>query len=655
MIRLPISLVLSALFLCISCGESDKKLTIHDKTATIAILEDSRDMGRGELLEYLSDPDPETRVRAVQALGRIEWPGTAIQIARLLADSVESVRLETAFALGQLQDSNSIFPLVDHLRTEASVDVKCALIEALGKIGNPVTSSTITSFATDPDPRIRSHVALALSHLQKHGSTRDLIELSRDSVDDVQWKAVFALSRTGDSTAIGRLRWCLKDSVDLMRQYAARGLDMLQDSASLRNLTDRLRREKDDMVKATLIRTIGHVGDRKALKSLLNVLSGKNRDHIKAEAIAAIGMLKLDKAFAKLTPFLDDENRVLQRNAIVAIAKVNPDYFMENVGSYLDGADWFIKFGIIDGLAAVGTEQAYAMVVELLGDSDVRVRRKALDAMIAFESEDVIDHAAEALDHPDFSVAITAIGIIDSLKDRSFTEQMADAYDRHARDEDPDLRLTVVETFSKWVDSTSPDPKIVDLFNLALEDSDYLVREAAVAGFLKIGEDRSSKLGHFETDITYDNYANIYERWTTNPKAVIKTNRGSIKVELLYDVAPKTVANFVDLVTSGFYDQKIWHRVIPAFVIQAGCPRGDGWGGPGYTIRCEYNRKRYSRGTMGMARAGKDTGGSQIFIAHTALPHLDGRYTAFGQVISGMRVVDRIMVGDSIRTIEITE
>ena len=194
---------------------------------------------------------------------------------------------------------------------------------------------------------------------------------------------------------------------------------------------------------------------------------------------------------------------------------------------------------------------------------------------------------------------------------------------------------------------------MLDIFDRALDDSDYHVRKAAIGAFRKIGIDRSSALGVFDTDVSPENFDAIFNRFISNPTAVIKTNRGDITFELLYDVAPKTVSNFVDLARSGFYDQKIWHRVIPSFVIQDGCPRGDGWGGPGYSIRCEYNRKRYTRGTVGMARSGKDTGGSQFFIAHTTLPHLDGQYTVFGQVVSGMRTVDRIEVGDSIRTIEI--
>ena len=115
------------------------------------------------------------------------------------------------------------------------------------------------------------------------------------------------------------------------------------------------------------------------------------------------------------------------------------------------------------------------------------------------------------------------------------------------------------------------------------------------------------------------------------------------------------MASFVKLVRDGFYDGLIWHRVVSNFVIQGGDPRGDGWGGAGYTLRDEINTERYVRGTVGMPKAGKDTGGGQIFITHVPTPHLDGNYTIFGRVVSGMDVVDRIEVGDRIVRAELKQ
>lgn len=140
-------------------------------------------------------------------------------------------------------------------------------------------------------------------------------------------------------------------------------------------------------------------------------------------------------------------------------------------------------------------------------------------------------------------------------------------------------------------------------------------------------------------------------------QAIINTEKGRMVLDLFPNEAPGTVENFAKLARSGFYNGLTFHRVIPNFVIQGGCPRGDGTGGPGYTIKCETegNPHRHQRGTLSMAHAGRDTGGSQFFVCHAPQPHLDGVHTVFGQVTEGFDVLDAIRQGDRMTTVEITE
>lgn len=134
-----------------------------------------------------------------------------------------------------------------------------------------------------------------------------------------------------------------------------------------------------------------------------------------------------------------------------------------------------------------------------------------------------------------------------------------------------------------------------------------------------------------------------------NQQVLIKTNKGDIRIQLLVEDAPGSVSNFLKLVDSGFYSNKFFHRVVPQFVVQVGCPRGDGWGSLDWTQRSEFsNYQSYEAGTVGIASAGKDTEGVQFFITHCPTPHLDGRYTIFARVIQGMDVVNAINVGDRI-------
>jgi peptidyl-prolyl cis-trans isomerase B (cyclophilin B) len=141
--------------------------------------------------------------------------------------------------------------------------------------------------------------------------------------------------------------------------------------------------------------------------------------------------------------------------------------------------------------------------------------------------------------------------------------------------------------------------------------------------------------------------------------AKIITEKGEMQVEFYDKDAPGTVANFIKLATSGFYDGLTFHRVIPDFVIQGGCPKGNGSGGPGYTIPCELDGENqyHDRGVLSMAHAGRNTGGSQFFICHSRnnTAHLDRQHTCFGKVVEGVDVIDTIRQGDKILKIEVSE
>ena len=140
-------------------------------------------------------------------------------------------------------------------------------------------------------------------------------------------------------------------------------------------------------------------------------------------------------------------------------------------------------------------------------------------------------------------------------------------------------------------------------------------------------------------------------------EGIIKTNKGEMRVTFYEKDAPNTVANFVKLAKSGFYNGLTWHRVIPDFVIQGGCPKGDGTGGPGYKIDCELTGQNqyHDRGVLSMAHAGRNTGGSQFFVCHSRnnTAHLDRNHTCFAKVVDGLEVIDQIRQGDKIESIQV--
>jgi len=135
-------------------------------------------------------------------------------------------------------------------------------------------------------------------------------------------------------------------------------------------------------------------------------------------------------------------------------------------------------------------------------------------------------------------------------------------------------------------------------------------------------------------------------------RAIMETDKGTINIDFFDAEAPNTVKNFSDLANKGFYNGLKFHRVIPNFMVQGGCPEGTGTGDPGYNIKCEINPNKHQAGTLSMAHAGRDTGGSQFFICHSPQPHLDGVHTTFGQT-NDMDVVNAIRQGDKIVSLTI--
>jgi cyclophilin family peptidyl-prolyl cis-trans isomerase len=188
----------------------------------------------------------------------------------------------------------------------------------------------------------------------------------------------------------------------------------------------------------------------------------------------------------------------------------------------------------------------------------------------------------------------------------------------------------------------------------ALSDRDWPVRWRAADLLQRAGDSTAAPVrpaplrqpaGFFESP------ALLHPAFT--PVAFIETRHGTIEIALNVVEAPLTTFNFIDLARSGFFNGLRVHRLVPNFVVQSGDPRGDGEGGPGFSIPDELSTLPFVRGTVGMALSWRDTGGSQFFITHSPQPHLDGRYTVFGHVVKGMDVVDQLTIHDVIARVRI--
>jgi cyclophilin family peptidyl-prolyl cis-trans isomerase len=231
-----------------------------------------------------------------------------------------------------------------------------------------------------------------------------------------------------------------------------------------------------------------------------------------------------------------------------------------------------------------------------------------------------------------------------------------------------DAQLSILSAIVK-LDKT----QAVSSLNLALDATDFLVRRQALQ--LIKQNDLAKDFPNFENRVgtvkTYNSkndtklgqvlntnadYLRAVSRKNGSVKAVLTTEKGVFKIDLTPEDAPLTVDNFIKLARSNYFNGLAVHRVVPNFVMQDGDNRGDGNGGPGWSIRCEINMLPYERGAVGMALSGKDTGGSQWFVTHSPQPHLDGGYTVFGKVNeTDMKIVDSIVRGDKILSVKIVE
>jgi cyclophilin family peptidyl-prolyl cis-trans isomerase len=245
--------------------------------------------------------------------------------------------------------------------------------------------------------------------------------------------------------------------------------------------------------------------------------------------------------------------------------------------------------------------------------------------------------------------------IFRNFKRVGFAEQIVhefiSAYGNLTRSDDLEAKQAILQALGNIHDEHT----LPFLEKELLNPERSLAAEAAASLHHITGNDYSRRLPpQMITSRTEEDW-NLLEHITLQQRVRVVTNRGEFTIELMKEHAPFTVLNFVKLIKKGFYNGLYFHRVVPDFVVQGGDPRGDGWGGPGYTIRTEISTANYERGSCGMASAGKDTEGSQFFITHCSTPHLDGRYSLFAKVVEGIEVVDRLQIGDSIKTIQFVE
>jgi peptidyl-prolyl cis-trans isomerase B (cyclophilin B) len=300
-------------------------------------------------------------------------------------------------------------------------------------------------------------------------------------------------------------------------------------------------------------------------------------------------------------------------------------------------------------------ESAWPRVQPLLADSSVYVRVAVLEATrklrVANGLEDVLAERMRPT-HPLFE-RMTAADVLGERRESGAARRL-----REALADTSLLYVSAVVSGLGNAGDTASVPALVHLYVARNGDAEPDARIAVLDALKQLGATKTAdsleRMRPWKRPPPAEEPAG-FEDTPREHGAVIHTSKGDIEWTFYAHEAPQTVRNFVRLAKRGYFDGAHVHRVVPNFVVQDGDPTGTGSGGPGYTIRCEYNMLHYDAGAVGMALSGKDTGGSQWFITHSPQLRLDGRYTIFAHVVKGMDVVDRIVQGDRIAKVDILE
>lgn len=673
----PLLLFVLALLAAPGCDErpasEDTDALPVDLLAGIIRCEDRRTVDR-ELFESLSGHrEADVRSRAALALGRIGDPRSAPLLEKLLVDHDADVRGEAAFAAGI-----SGIPQLEHALRRRLGDRESAVrglaVQALMRLDTgkenyrELVDLLLERVGRSPLEDLDALLGNAW-RLEGHPGLRDLLlewaEKPPQTGGEKRRLAIYSLSRLGEPLAGGILSFLVVNDEDpSIRALAARGIgaafagkeDDRSGKLSAAAVAGQLAREDHWLVRVEGFNALGRCGFNVNTDLLCRAMADEH-PQVQTAAIRAAGRMKVvgEKAREWLATLLGAAEAGVAPDAAEALARLGDQrglsWALERSRDseplrQADAAPVLVHFPVDD--------RARTALRALLGDDSGPVVRAALTAVgnsgqAAEYREDIVRQLIDG-GHPlTRAAAAEALG---AIEDRASVLPLLLAADtRESRQKAADCRLSVLGLLAGYPESADA----VQAVKSALESRDRLVRQRAAEVLRGWGLGDEVPDGACEAGgrVDEERYRRAAALCTARVSAVILTARGAVRLELLPRDAPLNVLNFVDLAREGYFDGIRFHRVVPGFVVQGGDPEGDGWGGPGYTVRCENSRLQYDRGMVGMALSGKDTGGSQFFFTLAPQPHLDGRYTIFGKVVERMEVVDRIRRGERIGNVRI--
>ena len=619
-----------------------------------------------DLLDH--DADPARRARAMLAIGQVKLRARYASLRAMLVDPDTAVAANAAYALGIAKDTLAIAALA-HAVAGAPDVVAREAAWSLGEIGDVARGAVATALGEGQSQPLRQSVAA-----MRHATVRAALLLATAKMKSVPFAVVvpwfadtasesvraaaYVVGRSRAAVGVRALLTVRSHRDEETRQHVARGLAKSAAGDSLgvaaREALSALIGDDSPFVRANAARSLVSYGAT-AMRDVERALQDRDAN-VRVAATEGIQIVFARDSAAWQRAWQRDTTYRVRQQLLASARVAGSAALSAGEALWLRESDWRKRTAVLEARAADDKADRLAIARVFVRDSSARVRNAALQLVPTAAS----DADARALAEPllvdgDVGVRSAALGIIARRARASDIDVALAALTLAAGDRDEDARVGALRVIAgAWTkDSLAVNAaQRARLEALPRSASSSARRAVALVTPLRawsVTEESTAKRQVAE-------YARLVNDWygpgARQPRATIHTERGDITIELFGADAPLVVEAFIRLARSGFYHSSRFHRVVPNFVVQDGASREDGAGGPGFSLRESWTRKRHERGALGLATSGPDTGGSQFYLCHSAQPHLDGAYTVFGRVISGFEIMDAIVQGDRMDRIE---
>lgn len=625
------------------------------KLQTLAAMEEARTIDGIE--RFVTDRDPLIRLRCAEVLGRAGTGEAAVKQLSVLARDKDAEVAKTAiYSLGLTMDEHAVDALGAVL-DEGMKPQWIIALDALGITRQKKASKLAVPFLKNFHAEVRAAAATAIAVIGDSSAAGECVNSLFDPDPRVVARVAYALGRLGHEHSAEKITPLLGSENAEVRARAAEALGRLRSKNAAKAIA-RLLGDTDRMCAVKAAEALGRIATDDCAE-LLEPLLRSDDPWMRSLALQGIAASGRKKSCDAVLPLLGDRSVMVRRFAIEAAACTDGGKSRDPILAMTKGGAPYDRMAALEWLGHIGRPEDAALLASVLASSEDHLEREGAAAGLGrLPDRGLLFEVAPGVPTP-FHVLLETAGdddwvvgtmSIDALgpQAKDAVDTLASVFHRFPGRVDADRRLAVIAALERTARDMD-DParsKAVSLLGEAMMDNDPRVREAAAGAGAAFG-----------VTLTAAGSAPPWDRgaYPWGPPSLplgerrirITTAKGPIEIVLFGDDAPNVVRSILLLAEEGFYNGLNFHRVVPGFVAQGGCPRGDGWGDAGWFLRSQFNMHRYERGAVGMAHSGKDTPGSQFFITYTAQPHLDGRYTVIGKVVSGMDVVDRLEIGDT--------